>query len=74
MKHLKRLDPNATAKVRYFLVCPDKGDESSSAWHMPAGWNENLTLNDHHGEVFEIRVPIAGRYGTLCIFTPSFTT
>ena len=32
MKHLKRLDPNAIVKVRYFLVCSDKGDESSDTW------------------------------------------
>jgi hypothetical protein len=74
MRRLKDLDPNAEVKVRYFLVCCDKGDETISKWKMPASWNEKSKLNDHRGGVFYMRVSPSDRYGASCIFTPNFAT
>jgi hypothetical protein len=69
---LKETGSNATVKVAYCLVCPD--DEFQHRWEMPVGWDKSTKTNDHRGNGFSIRVPVSGRYGMLCLFTPNFAT
>ena len=61
--------PHSTSKfkVAYFLVCPEGGPDHK--WQMPVDWNKSVKINDHRGDVFDVRVPSMS-----CPFTRNFAT
>ena len=62
---LKKVDPNGTVKVRYFLVCPE--DVSHNKWKMPNDWNDTATHSNHCGGVSCILVPVPAPRYTFCL-------
>jgi len=69
---LKRRGADARIEVTYFLVCPEAGSERE--WQMPNGWSDEVDSNDHRGDAFCLRIPIATHRSAPCLFTPNFGT
>jgi hypothetical protein len=70
-KRSKQEPPSTTVKVAYFLVCSDDNGIQRQ-WDMPAGWDDEATVNDHRGEVYCIRIPTSVRHGMSRAFNPNF--
>ena len=63
----ERFNVTIKIKVAYFLVCPE--GRSQHQWQIPVDWNKSVKINDHRGDVFDIRVPSMS-----CPFTRNFAT
>ena len=73
MMHVKELLKHKHKRLKvkvnvvYFLVSPDKGDESQNQWLMPRRLGRNCYTDDHRGPLFCIRIhtPGTSRLSTL---------
>ncbi|CAA7259059.1 unnamed protein product [Cyclocybe aegerita] len=47
-------------KVNYLLVIPKGDDFQKVCWQFPKGWSENCRRNDHRGNVYCLKISLAG--------------
>lgn len=50
---------NKNVEIIYVLVHPQQQQEvAERTWTMPQGWTENVSVDDHRGDVYCLGIPI----------------